>query len=170
MAAGKMKKINLIFARDELDPFLGELILLGVVDVLEPALLDEDPELSPAVRSEPVDLEHYGANRKTLTLLGTEYTLYLTGWFCEKSEDILVKMVAKHTCAWEIIDPTYEEQDSIPRKLLRPKFLHRFYKGSRKLFSPLGYGAYQPSKNADSPDEYPENGPDSPEEEYRYDE
>ena len=134
-----MRKVVLIFARSEMEPILTDLILLGSLDVTAPTLLIDDPELPSAVKAETISLEHYDANRESLTMLATDFTFYLTGWIAAKSEQGLVAAVSKYTCAWEFEDPSPAESENIPKKLYRPKFLYRFYKGSAVLFSPLMY-------------------------------
>ena len=137
MAGKKIKKVNLLFVRSELDAIVNELIDLELMDIDEPTIPADDEILSSALKTEYVDITEHDTNYESLTLLGTERTLYLTGWIWKKSEEQLVQMVSKYTCAWEIYDPTSEELKSAPIMLIRPKFLFGLYKGSRRLFYPL---------------------------------
>ena len=141
MSGNILKKATLLFARSELDGILRDLIELGIIDVSEPMPVADDPELAGFLKDEVIDLGHCSASRSNITILGTVSSLYLTGWITAKSEKTLAEMASKYICAWEIEDPPPEELENVPIRLRRPKFLHRFYKGPAKLFSPLTYKA-----------------------------
>ena len=47
-------------------------------------------------------------------LLGTEYSLVLTGWTTAPSESELGTVLSKYACAWELSDPTPEEYETVP--------------------------------------------------------
>jgi len=70
-------------------------------------------------------------------LLGTEYTLVLSGWIPAASEQALILKLSRYACAWEIADPLFDESDSIPVKLTGPKFLGRLHKDGGKPFEPM---------------------------------
>ena len=137
MAGSKFKKATLLFARTDLDDILRECINLSAIDVTDTTLPDDDPELTDFVKCEVIDLKTRCANRDTITLLGTDSTLYLTGWITAKSEKSLAAIASNYICAWEVEEPNEDDFDDVPIVLRRPKFLHRFYKGPRKLFSPI---------------------------------
>jgi vacuolar-type H+-ATPase subunit I/STV1 len=138
MAGKKIKKIALLFPRDEFGDILNDLIANDIIQVFEPELPLSDEKLESSIKQEIIDIEQYGANQDSLTLLGTETTLYLTGWIWAKSEKALSDIVSKYSCAWETSIPSPEELENTPIILSRPVFLYGFYKGHRDLFSPLG--------------------------------
>ena len=133
----KMKKLRILIVRAELDAFIRALIELGCVEPSGVDELLEDPELTALVERETVDLEQYQANKEQLLLLGTEYTLLLTGWIPAPSESGLISMMSEFTCAWDILDPSPDEREKIPVKLKWPKLYGKLYRGGGKLFSPL---------------------------------
>ena len=137
MGGKRLKKVSLLFARSDFESILRDLIALEIIDIDEMSVPDQDPLLSSKLKTEVFNIEEFGANYESLTLLGTEYTLYITGWIWKKSEQKLIDMVSKYTCAWEIINPTYEELQSAPIMLIRPRFLFNTYKGNRRLFTIL---------------------------------
>ena len=137
MAGKKIKKVNLLFVRADLDAILSDLIALEIMDIDEPTIPADDSVLSISLKIEHIDITEHDANYDTLTLLGTERTLYLTGWIWKKSEEQIIEMAKKYTCAWEIYDPTSDELKNAPIMLIRPKFLFGLYRGSRRLFCPL---------------------------------
>ncbi|MCL2125214.1 MAG: V-type ATP synthase subunit I [Oscillospiraceae bacterium] len=47
-------------------------------------------------------------------LLGTRYSVVLTGWATARSEPQLAEMLGKYSCAWEFTDPTPEEYEKVP--------------------------------------------------------
>ena len=157
MAGNRLKKTNLLFVRTELGEILRELVELGIIDVSEPSPLNDDPELVDSVKSEVIDLGPYGANRESITALGTDSTLYLTGWITAKSENPLAALASRHTCAWEFEDPPTDALDDVPVKLIRPSFLRRFYRGSRKLFSPLSSAQQGAITDESEPEGAPED-------------
>ena len=50
----------------------------------------------------------------TEKLLGTQYSLMLTGWVTAPSEPRLSDVLSKYICAWELSDPSPEEYASVP--------------------------------------------------------
>ena len=137
MGSKKIKKTSLLFARDEFSDIINDLILLEIMDISKPTFSTDGKEQTSQIKTEVIDISEYDANHESLTLFGTERTLYLTGWISAKSEVALITMASKYTCAWEIEPPTSEELSDAPIILARPNFLYRFYRGHRELFSPL---------------------------------
>lgn len=137
MVGKKIKKTNLLFARDEFNDIINDLISLEIMDIFELTIQADDENPDPQIKTEVIDITEYGANYDSLSLLATESTLYLTGWISAKSEVALITMISKYNCAWEIDTPTSEELKNAPIILARPKFLYRFYSNRRELFSPL---------------------------------
>jgi len=70
-------------------------------------------------------------------LLGTDYTLILTGWTPAASENVLIQKLSQYTCAWQISDPSHGEGENVPIKLTGPKFLGKFNKDGGKQFQPM---------------------------------
>ena len=50
-------------------------------------------------------------------LIGTDYSLYLTGWVPAASEPDLLVLMTKFICAWELSDPIEEEYEKVPVEL-----------------------------------------------------
>jgi len=137
MANTKVKMVRLIVARSEIDRFLKDLILLGCIEVFDPDYPPEEAVPAPFLRPVILDLDKLDANRDSLTLLGTEYTLILSGWLPARSEHALVTMLADYSCAWEIEAPTPENRESAPVVLSFPKFFGKLRLGGRRLLNPL---------------------------------
>ena len=137
MAGKKIKKVNLLFVRAELEAIIRDLIALEIIDIDDPVIPEDDEILSSSLKLEQIDIKEHDTNYNFITLLGTEQTLYLTGWIWAKSQQEIIDMASKHTCAWEILDPTHEELKNAPIMLIRPRFLFGLYKGKRRLFYPL---------------------------------
>jgi hypothetical protein len=112
------------------------LIESEIVDVAE-ATFPDDPFFDSHLKTEVIDLEEYGANRDTLTLLATDSTMYITGWIWIKAELAFIEFVSNFICAWEVVTPTKEELSTAPIMLIRPQFLFGLYNGNRELFSLL---------------------------------
>jgi len=145
MPSARMKKISVAMARRDAESVVRDLVLLGCV---EPSRPDELPGFAEAgaevpdevmreVTREVLKLSPFDANLGALVLFGTQHTLMLTGWLPSRSEQQLVSMLSEHTCAWEIEDPTPDEIDLAPVKLMLPGFLGKLRSGGRRLFAPL---------------------------------
>ena len=137
MGGRRIKKVSLLFIRSEWESILDDLVSLEIIDVDELEIPTEDHLLAQTLTTEIIDMEEFGTNYTSITLLGTENTLYLTGWIWKNSQQDFIDFASKYTCAWEIIDPTPEELQSAPIMLIRPKFLFGLYKGPRRLFTIL---------------------------------
>ena len=132
-----MKKLTLLIARKDFDNVLREIIHLGCVEVSEPDKLLEDPELASLVKRENFELDTYDTNRENLVLLGTHYTLLLTGWTPSQSEPNLTSILSNYICAWEFKDLSPGEKEIAPVRLCCPKFFRKFRLAGRKEFEPL---------------------------------
>jgi len=133
----KMKRVKLIIARTDLENVLQVLLRLCCVEVTEPDESPVDKELENLLSRETIDLSQYNANLQSITLLGTQYTLLLSGWATARAEQELVSRLSKLICAWEIEDPSPDERDKVPLFLKWPKITGFFYKGAGKQFNPL---------------------------------
>jgi vacuolar-type H+-ATPase subunit I/STV1 len=88
-------------------------------------------------------------------LLGTEYTLVLTGWLPVKAEQKLVHILSKHACVWEFQTPPRGE----PGVPFSPggNVFHRLRVALYKLFKKSSYRRIAPLKlNAEYTDIIPE--------------
>ena len=132
-----MKKISIVMARSGAESVMRELALLSCV---EPSRPDEMPDFAEAgaeVSREVFKLDQINANRAAVVLFGTQHTLTLTGWLPSRLEPALVSMLSEHVCAWETEEPTPDELDLAPVKLILPGFLGKLRGGGRRLFDPL---------------------------------
>jgi len=127
----------LIVARSEIDRFLKDLVLLGCLEVSDPDYPPEESSPAPFLRPVILDLDKLDANRDSMTLLGTEYTLILYGWLPARSENALVAMLAGYSCAWDIEELAPDDYDSAPAVLSFPKLFGKFRLGGRRLLAPL---------------------------------
>jgi len=137
MMNAKMKRVGLVIARADFENVLHEIISLGCVEITDPDELPEYQQLSSLTVRETVELDKYNANQGSIALLGTQYTVLLTGWITARSETELVAQLLKYVCSWEIESPSPDEHDKIPVALRCPKFFGAFYKGDGRTFNPL---------------------------------
>jgi len=137
MFSVKINKLRLLTTRDDIESILRDLILLGCVEVSEPDEFYEGTELVQAIRPESFSLAEYGANKDSLILLGTQYTLLLIGWVPDQSKPELVSMLSERVCAWEIVDPSPDEKPNVPVQLRCHWFFGELRLGSRRSFDPL---------------------------------
>lgn len=131
-----MKKIRILILRADFDKFIRELILFGCVDIEASDDLPEYSELDSLAERESVDLECYETSKERITVLGTDYTILLTGWIPVKSVQNLLTILSGYVHAWDIRDPSPDELDRVPAAIW-PKFLTKLRKGARPTFSPL---------------------------------
>lgn len=132
-----MMYIRLIVARKDFENILRGMIRLGCVEITKPYEDMKKLITSSHVEFETIDIAGYGANRDSITTLGTTYTLLLTGWITAKSEPEVAQLLLDHICSWEIVAPPPELMEAIPVKLKLPKFLSLFFIGGGKPFTPL---------------------------------
>jgi len=141
MPSAKMRKLSLVMARSDAESVLRGLLALGCVESARPDELPCFAITGESVSREVFKLSELGANQAAIVLIGTQNTLMLAGWLPSRSEPPLVSMLSQHTCAWEIEDPTPDEADLAPVKLVLPGFFGKLRSGGRRLFSPLANGA-----------------------------
>ena len=132
-----MKKLSLLSTREEMGNVMRELIHLGCVDVSEPDELAYGPELQDFLKLEEFMLDELSANRERLVLIGTQYTLLLTGWLTQRSAQILISRLPHYFCAWALEDPSPDEREIIPVELCCPGFFGKLRLAGRKRFAPL---------------------------------
>jgi len=137
MLPAKMKKISIVITRRDAESVLREIMLLGCIEVSRPDELPCFAQISDSVSREVYRIDRLGANSGAIVLFGTHYTLMLTGWLPSRSEPLLISMLSKYVCAWEIEDPTPEELDFAPVRLAFPMFFGKLRGGGRRLFKPL---------------------------------
>jgi len=140
MITVKMNKIRLIAAHTDFENVLHELILLGCVEITDPDELFRNPELGGLTTREIVTLDRFNANRDSIAVHKTQYTVLLTGWIAVRSEVAFSEQMSKFICAWEFESPQPNERDSVPVKLRWPKLFKAFNKDGRKEFNPLRSG------------------------------
>ncbi|MCL2151495.1 MAG: hypothetical protein FWH57_00810 [Oscillospiraceae bacterium] len=139
MLTVKMKKLLLVIARTDFENVLRVLIDMSCVEVTPPGeLLGFDVNNTDnRLALETAELGMYGANIENIPLLGTRKVLILTGWMPAPSEQRLISSLSEYICAWEIENPSPDENEDIPLKLRWPKLLKIFFKNAGKLFNPL---------------------------------
>ena len=143
MAGKNMRKISILITRADFEKFIRELILFGCVDI-ETSGDFPCAGLESLAERESVELVQYGANREHLSMLGTDYTLLITGWIPAKSVQNLLTILSGYVHAWDVQEPAPDEPGEAPVKLW-PKFLAKFYKGSRRLYTPLANAGDRPA-------------------------
>ena len=77
-------------------------------------------------------------------LLGTDYSVVLTGWVPAESESPLVDLLTKFTCAWELTEPAVEEYQNVP-VLLKNNPLTRPLSMVTEMYSLPAYGSIDPN-------------------------
>jgi len=137
IAAAKIKKLSIIAAREEIETILRELILLGCVEISDPASLLADREPAPGIIREKMALDHLNASQDNIELLGTQHTLMLSGWIAARSETSIKSKLDNCLCAWVTEDPTSEELQGAPAILYCPNIFGKFRRGCRRQFAPL---------------------------------
>jgi len=150
MTKPRVKKIRMIVSRADMDSVLREMISLGCIEVTEPDPLPDDMESASLITRETYTLDGLRTNREQLELLGTEYTLILTGWISSKTEPSLISILDNHTCAWEIENPSDNEPETIPVILSFPGLFGGIRGKNRRLFDPL-QSAKEPEVNTADP-------------------
>ena len=77
-------------------------------------------------------------------LLGTDYSLALTGWATAPSEPELYMVLSKYACAWELSDPSPEEYANVP-VLLKNNPATRPLSMVTEMYSLPAYGSVDPN-------------------------
>lgn len=146
MIRTKLKKVNIIIMRAEQENLLSDLAGLGCIDISTPAELLEDAGLTAIVDLENIELPEQNDKKNKIAARGTDYTIILTGWIPASAEPELRKKLEQYEteCAWDVLEPTPDEQKSAPVKLKIPKLYKLFYKKTNRLFTPLA--PYPPQK------------------------
>jgi len=137
MPKSTIKKLNILVTREVLDRFLNEFLILGCAEISEAIDLPENSDLHAFVKRELVDLVPFGASKDSLSVLGTKYTVMLTGWLPFRHEPELVTLLKKYGCAWDISDPIFSDIDVAPVELCCPWFLGKYRLAGRRRFTPL---------------------------------
>jgi hypothetical protein len=137
MADTKMKRLRLLFARPDLESILNELMQLACVEISEPDDLPDCADYTSLCTREVIKLDNIGANRDELAMLGTQYTLLISGWVASSTVTALTTKLSNLLCAWELADPSPDEQNSIPVIQRCPRFFGKLRLRNRKPFAPL---------------------------------
>ena len=151
-----MKKLSLLVTREQLDNFLGALTSLGCIQVSQPEKIPVGSDLYSSAGIEFLDLTSFGANEDSIEVLGTRYTVLITGWIPSRLENELLSMLKNYLCAWEIFDLTAADIDIAPVELKYPWFFKKYRLAGRELFTPLTADKY----HAPETDENEEFDPD----------
>ena len=77
-------------------------------------------------------------------LLGTRYSLLLTGWLPAPSEKAFSEKLKNYACAWELEDPLPEEYPKVPVEL-KNKVLTRPLSMVTEMYSLPAYGSVDPN-------------------------
>ena len=152
MLTVKMKKLLLVIARDDFEKVLRVLMDMSCVEVTAPDKLLEynNNNTENQLVLETIELGKYGANIENIPLIGTRKTLFLAGWMPAPSEQKLVSSLSEYVCAWEIENPTPDEDVDIPLKLRWPRLLKVFFKNAGKPFCPLTSAQASPSSDKET--------------------
>ena len=153
MPKTKMKKLSILVTREDMESFFTELVSLGCVEITEAEDFPADSELHALVKREIVDLTPFNANKDSISVLGTKYTVSLTGWLPSHCEPGLLPLLKNCMCAWELSDPSADELDIAPIELSCPWFFGKYRLAGRKLFAPLRLSSEILSQDADAQDE-----------------
>ena len=137
MPGQKMKKLTVLVVREQSGEFIKQLISMGATQIIEAEDFPEDNELHTLAKRELIDLNKYHANRSSISVLGTKYTIMLTGWVPIKFESETRNMLSKFLCAWDLGDLTQSEADTAPVELPFKWFFGKYRLGGRKEFDPL---------------------------------
>ena len=148
MAKPRVRRFRLIASRADMDAVLSEIVRLSCVEVTQPEELPDDPALSPHVTPESYDSGRLGASSGDLELLGTEYTLVLTGWISARGISGLTSRLSDYVCAWEIGEPPGDDDASAPVMLFMPRLFSKYRAKGRRLFAPLTEAQKQESLDA----------------------
>jgi len=141
MLTTKIDRVRLVFKRVDSEDILRELVRLGCVEVSDPGELLAESGQGGLAALENVSLEGLEANRDSVLLLGTQYTLILTGWIPVRSEPELIEAVSGLDCAWETEPPSPDEHELVPVALKWPKLFGTFRRGAGRPFRPLASGS-----------------------------
>ena len=134
---GAIKKISLIVSRSDIVNVISEILYLECVEPVEPELTLDPPELTSLVKREVMELDAYGANRDSITLLATQYTYSLIGWLPAQSEYALASVLSGFACSWVVEDPHPTDYENIPVLLKAPQLFGKLRSGGRRVFDPL---------------------------------
>jgi len=137
MAAVKIKKLTIISSREDIENILRELIALGCFEVSEPHDLLAGLKLPPGFSLEILPIDHLGAGKESIELLGTQHTIMLSGWITSRSEASVESKLENSNCTWEIEIPSAEESMHTPVDLCCPNFFGKLRRGGRRQFVPL---------------------------------
>ena len=137
MMSLKMKKVSLIIARADFENVLRDIIIMGCLEATAPDEFQPFDDSGAIPIRETVELEKYSAHQDTISVIGTQYALSLTGWITARSEQELVSQLSKYICAYEIENPSQDELADVPIKLRWPKLFGIFKKNAGKQFCPL---------------------------------
>jgi len=137
MPKSTIKKLHVIITREVLERFLIDFLTLGCAEISEALDLPDNSDLLPFVKRELVDLNSVGCDKDSLSVLGTKYTVMLTGWVPSRCEAELLPVLEEHGCAWDISEPMLGDLDIAPVELRFPWFFGKFRLAGRKAFTPL---------------------------------
>jgi len=137
MSKSTMKKLSILVTREVLETFLSEFLMLGCAEFSEALDLPDTSELHSFAKRELVDLASFCADKESLSVLGTKYTVMLTGWLPARYEAELLPLLKKYGCAWDISDPLFGDIDDAPIELCCPWFFGKYRLAGRKKFTPL---------------------------------
>ncbi|MCL2391334.1 MAG: hypothetical protein FWC66_01835 [Oscillospiraceae bacterium] len=147
MPVSNMRKLSMLVIREEFEQFLHELLTLGCAEISEAEDFPSDSELYPLAKREIIDLAPFKANKDSISVLGTKYTVYLTGWLPTKREMELIPLFKNFICAWALEDTSPEEALFAPVQLRFPWFFGKHRLAGRKLFSPLAFDSETETHN-----------------------
>jgi len=138
MPKSNIKKLSIIVTREALEQFLDSFLILGYAEVSEAPDLPDSSDLHPFVKREFIDLSSFICSDKdVLCVLGTKYTVFLTGWIPLRYESELISVCTECGCAWDISAPVASEIDFAPVELRFPWFFGKYRLAGRRSFSPL---------------------------------
>ncbi|MCL2367220.1 MAG: hypothetical protein FWC75_09320 [Oscillospiraceae bacterium] len=137
MPSPKMKKLSILVTRAQLEPFLQKLISLGCMEINEADDFPVHSELHGLTKREVLDLVDFGATQAQISVIGTQYTVFLTGFISSRLEADFTALVDEFMCAWQIEDLSLEDLDLAPVDLNHPWFFKKYRLSGRKLFDPI---------------------------------
>jgi len=133
-----MKKLTIIASQPDIVNVISELVYLSCFEPIEPIIELDPPDLTSLLIREEMDLEHYSANRESITVLASQYTYTIVGWVQAQNEEKIASMLSDFTCSYNFEDPSPEESFEVPTILKIPQLFGKKRSDGRNIFSPLG--------------------------------
>lgn len=128
------------------------------VQALEQQLAQEEQREAEAIETIAGQSEHRGQIKLAIDrvyqdmqkeeskerLLGTQQTILLEGWYSVPEEAQMLRVLERHTCAWELAEPEREDYPQVPVKLKNSKLVKPLNMVT-EMYSLPAYGSLDPN-------------------------